>query len=76
MAYKFHERDFHLTESGWHASDVPFGARVESWRLSVYQESSWSKEQRSWNRIWHSIAWSAIERDRLRRAFLAPVQSQ
>jgi hypothetical protein len=76
MPYRFQERDFHLTESGWRASDVPVGARVESWRLSVYQETSWSKEQRSWNRIWHSGAWSPIERDRLRRNFPPPVQGR
>jgi hypothetical protein len=73
MAYKFKERDYHLTESGWSTSDVPTGSRVESWRLSVYQESSWSKEQRSWSRIWHSLAWSDAERDRLRRVFPPPV---
>lgn len=72
MPYRFNERDYHLTESGWTSSDVPIGSRVESWRLSVYQESSWSKEQRSWSRIWHSVAWSEAERDRLRRAFPAP----
>lgn len=38
MAYKFKERDYHLTESGWSTSDVPTGSRVESWRLSVYQK--------------------------------------
>jgi hypothetical protein len=76
MAYKYQERAFHLTESGWRSSDVPIGARVESWRLSVYQESSWSKEQRSWNRIWHSIAWSATERDRLRESFPPPFKAQ
>jgi hypothetical protein len=74
MTYKLQERAFHLTESGWRGSDVPFGARVESWRLSVYQESSWSKEQRLWSRIWHSIAWSAIERDRLRERFPFPAE--
>jgi hypothetical protein len=75
MPYKFEERNFHLTESGWHTSDVPVGARVESWRLSVYQESAWSKEQQSWSRIWHSVAWSEIERDRLRRRFPSPVEA-
>ena len=73
MAYRFKERDYHLTESGWSASDVPFGSRVESWRLKVYQETSWSKEQRSWSRIWHSLAWSDAERERLRRVFPPPV---
>ena len=73
MAYKFKECDFHLTESGWTTNDVPMGSRVESWRLSIYQEASWSKEQRSWNRIWHSLAWSDAERERLRRVFPPPV---
>ena len=74
MAYKNQECAFHLTESGWSTSDVPSGSRVESWRLAVYQESSWSKEQRSWSRIWHSIAWSETERDRLRKCFPPPVK--
>jgi hypothetical protein len=73
MAYRTQERAYHLTESGWSSSDVPLGSRVESWRLSIYQESSWSKEQRSWSRIWHSLAWSEAERDRLRRVFPPPV---
>lgn len=72
MAYRFTERDFHLTESGWTTNDVPVGSRVESWRFSLYQESSWSKEQRSWTRIWRSLGWSDAERERLRRAFPPP----
>lgn len=72
MPYRFNERDYHLTESGWTTTDVPVGSRVESWRLSVYQESSWSKEQRSWTRIWRSLGWSDAERERLRRAFPPP----
>ena len=74
MAYRMQERAFHLTESGWSSSDVPIGSRVESWRLSIYQESSSSKEQRSWNCIWHSLAWSDAERNRLRRVYPPPVK--
>jgi hypothetical protein len=47
---------------------------VETWRLSVYQEFPWSKEQRVWRRIWHSLAWSETERERLRQTFTLPVQ--
>ena len=53
-------------------SNVPPSARVESWRLSVYQESSWSREQRSWSRLWHSAAWSEAERQKLRQRFPLP----
>jgi len=75
MAYKIQESAFHLTPTGWSTSNVPLDYRVESWRLSVYQESSWSKEQRSWSRIWHSLAWSEVERDRLRRSFPPPAKT-
>ena len=43
MGYKLEARDYHLTESGWSTSEVSNGSRVKSWRLSVYQESSWSE---------------------------------
>ena len=76
MAYKNQECAYHLTESGWSTRDVPMGSRVESWRLNIYQESSWSRELRSWSRIWHSLAWSEAERERLRRNFPPPVQTQ
>jgi hypothetical protein len=72
MAYKNQESAFHLTPAGWSNQNVPLNARVESWRLSVYQESSWSREQRSWSRIWHSAAWSETERQKLRQRFPAP----
>ena len=75
MTYRFKESDYHLTESGWSSSDVPLGSRVESWRLSIYQESSWSKEQRSWSRIWHSLAWADAERDRLRQLYPPPAKT-
>jgi hypothetical protein len=72
MAYKNQESAFHLTSAGWSAKDIPPGSRVESWQLSVYQESSWSREQRSWSRVWHSVAWSEVERQRLRQRFPFP----
>jgi len=75
MAYRNQESAFHLTPAGWSTSDVPLDYRVESWQLSVYQESSWSKEQRSWSRIWHSLAWSELERDRLRQSFPPPAKT-
>ncbi len=72
MAYKNLESAFHLTPAGWSTKDIPPGSRVESWQLSVYQESSWSREQRSWSRVWHSVAWSEVERQRLRQRFPFP----
>ena len=74
MAYKNHELAFHLTPAGWSSVDVPANYRVESWRLTVYQETHWSKEHRSWSRIWHSAAWSEAELESLRRSFPAPAQ--
>ena len=65
MAYKNQESAFHLTPAGWSNRDIPLSSRIESWRLSVYQESSWSREQRSWSRLWHSAAWSEAERQKL-----------
>ena len=72
MAYKNLESAFHLTPAGWSARDVPPSSLVESWRLSVYQESVWSREQRSWSRVWHSVAWSDVEHQRLRQKFPLP----
>jgi len=72
MAYKNQESAFHLTPAGWSTKDIPADARAESWRLSVYQESSWSREQRSWSRVWHSVAWSDAERQKLRQRFPLP----
>ena len=72
MAFKNQESAFHLTPVGRTNQNVPVNARVESWRLSVYQESSWSREQRSWSRIWHSAAWSEIDRQKLRQRFPLP----
>ena len=60
MAYRTQESAFHLTPAGWSTSDVPHRYRVESWRLSVYQESS---------------AWSEMERDRLRQSFPPPAKT-
>ena len=74
MAYKSQELAFHLTRIGWRSEDVPLRHRVESWRLSIYQESSWSREQRSWRRIWHSSDWSEVELKRLRQSFPAPAK--
>jgi len=72
MAYKSKEVAFHLTPAGWSTVDVPATFRVESWRLSVYQETCWSKEQRAWSRIWHSSAWSEAELESLRQSFPPP----
>jgi len=72
MAYKNQESAFHLTPAGWSNKDIPQSSRIESWRLSVYQESSWSREQRSWSRLWHSAAWSEAERQTLRQRFPLP----
>ena len=74
MAYKSQELAFHLTPAGWSTIDVSPSFRVESWRLRVYQESGWSREQRSWSRIWHSPAWSEAELDSLRQSFPAPAE--
>jgi hypothetical protein len=51
MAYKSQELEFHLTPMGWTTNQIARTYTVETWRLSVYQECSWSKEQRSWSRI-------------------------
>jgi hypothetical protein len=74
MAYKSQELAFHLTPAGWSTVAVSPSFRVESWRLSVYQETGWSKEQRAWSRIWHSSAWSEAERERLRQSFPSPTK--
>jgi hypothetical protein len=73
MTYKSQELDFHLTPIGWNTEIVP-DYTAETWRLSVYQEFQWSKEQRVWRRIWHSLAWSETEREKLRQTFAPPVQ--
>lgn len=72
MAFKNQESAFHLTPAGWSNQNIPLSGRVESWRLNVYQESSWSREQRSWSRLWHSGAWSETERQKLRQRFPLP----
>jgi hypothetical protein len=74
MAYKSQELEFHLTPMGWTTNQIARTYTVETWRLSVYQECSWSKEQRSWSRIWHSLAWSEVERERLRQIFQSPAE--
>ena len=74
MAYKSKELTFHLTPAGWSAEDVSPSFRVESWRFSVYQETCWSKEQRSWIRTWHSSAWSEADLESLRQSFPAPTE--
>jgi hypothetical protein len=76
MAYKSRELDFHLTPVGWNTDAIASTYTVETWRLSVYQEFAWSKEQHAWRRIWHSLAWSEAERDRLRQTFPVPAQVQ
>jgi hypothetical protein len=73
MAYKSRECDYHLTPGGWTTEVIASTYTVETWRLSVYQEFPWSKEQRAWSRIWHSLAWSEVERDRLRQTYPPPV---
>ena len=57
MAYKSQELEFHLTPRGWTTNEISSAYTVESWRLSVYQELPWSREQRAWSRVWHSLAW-------------------
>jgi hypothetical protein len=52
MAYDSYEDDYHLTPRGWDSSDARPADAVETWSLSVYQASGWSKEQRSWSRTW------------------------
>ena len=74
MAYKSQELEFHLTPMGWTTNEIARTYTVETWRLSVYQECSWSNEQRSWSRIWHSLAWSEVERERLRQTFPPPAK--
>lgn len=75
MAYKSQELEFNLTPMGWTANETSRTYTVETWRLSIYQECSWSREQRSWSRIWHSLAWSEVERERLRQTFPSPATS-
>ena len=74
MAHKSQELEFHLTPVGWTTNEIAPTYTVETWRLGVYQEFSWSKEQRSWSRIWHSLAWSEVERERLRQMFPPPAK--
>jgi hypothetical protein len=74
MAYKSQEFEFHLTPVGWTTNEIAPTYTVETWRLAVYQEFSWSKEQRSWSRVWYSLAWSEVERDRLRQTFPPPAK--
>ena len=76
MAYKSRERDFYLTPMGWTTNEIASAYTVEIWRLSGYQEFAWSKEQQAWRRIWHSLAWSETERERLRQTFPLPAQVQ
>jgi len=52
MAYDSYEDDYHLTPRGWDSSKERPADAVETWALSVYQASAWSKEQRSWSRTW------------------------
>ena len=75
MAYRSQELEFYLTPMGWTANEIARTYTVETWRLSIYQECSWSKEQRSWSRIWHSLAWSEVERERLRQTFPPPART-
>jgi hypothetical protein len=52
MAYDSYEDDYHLTPRGWDSSNERPADSVETWRISVYQASGWSKEHRSWSRVW------------------------
>ena len=74
MAYRSKDSHFHLTPIGWTAEEIAPSYTVETWRFSVYQEFPWSREQQVWRRIWHSMAWSETERERLNQKFPPPVQ--
>jgi len=74
MPYEMRELDFHLTPAGWTKNEIAADYTVETWRLSVHQESAWSKPQQAWRRIWQSLAWSETERERLRRTFPLPAE--
>lgn len=52
MAYDSYEDDYHLTPRGWDSSNTRPDDALETWTLSVYQASGWSKEYRSWSRTW------------------------
>ena len=72
MPHRNRELDFHLTPVGWTRNEITSAYTIETWRLSVYQETGWSKEQRAWRRIWHNLAWSETERERFRLTFPVP----
>jgi hypothetical protein len=52
MAYDRYEDDYHLTPRGWDSAESRPPDAVETWTLSVYQASGWSREHRSWTRTW------------------------
>jgi hypothetical protein len=76
MPHKNREIDFHLTPVGWTRNAISAAYTIETWRLSIYQESGWSKEQRAWRRTWHNMAWSETERERFRLTFPMPAEVQ
>jgi hypothetical protein len=76
MTCKNRDLDYHLTPVGWTRNEIASAYTIETWRLSIYQESGWSKEQRAWRRIWHNMAWSETERERLRLTFPMPAEVQ
>jgi hypothetical protein len=76
MPYKNREFDYHLTPVGWTTNEIASTYTVETWRLSIYREFAWSKEQQAWRRIWHNMAWSEAERERFRASFPLPTETQ
>jgi hypothetical protein len=76
MPYKNRELEYYLTPIGWTTHEIAPSYTVETWRLSIYQEFSWSKPQYAWRRVWHSMAWSESERERFRLTFPTPDQAR
>jgi hypothetical protein len=75
MSYRNRELEYHLTPLGWTTHEIAPSYTVETWRLSIYQEFSWSKPQYAWRRVWHNMAWSESERERFRLTFPMPDQA-
>lgn len=69
MAYDRYDMQFHLTPNGWSTSDAPPPDRIETLNLHVYQASGWSREERTWSRIWENEEVSGAEREALYKKF-------
>ena len=76
MAYDAYEAIYHLTPNGWSSADEPPADRIGSWELSVYQASGWSKEQRSWKRIWMHPDWTEEQLADLYKKLPPPVRTE